>query len=95
MINLQIKDGIHWLEINEAWNWVVCRKLEPLTENATQLVITLTHCQFLDSEAIILIWKWLNSKKKLKLINVPDIYFEIIEILELKDQFKDIKISVV
>lgn len=55
------------------------------TREIDKLEIDFSNCRILDSEAVIFMYKWNKSGKKLKLLNPPDILFEILEILELSD----------
>ncbi|NGP77546.1 hypothetical protein G3570_12935 [Balneolaceae bacterium YR4-1] len=55
------------------------------TKEIENLEIDFSNCKILDSEAVIFMYHWDKSGKTLKLINPPDILFEILEILELSD----------
>jgi|SRR6056297_2720963 len=68
------------------FNLLTRNKIESrLTREIGKLEIDLSHCKLLDSEAIIFMYQWDKSGNKLNLINPPEILFEIIEILELRD----------
>lgn len=55
------------------------------TKEIENLEIDFSNCKILDSEAVIFMYRWNKSGKTLKLINPPDILFEILDILELND----------
>lgn len=55
------------------------------TKEIQKLEIDFSNCKILDSEAVIFMYHWHKSGKKLELINPPDILFEILDILELTD----------
>lgn len=59
-----------------------------LTREIDKLEIDLSGSKLLDSEAVIFMYKWDKSDKELKLINPPEILFEILEILELENVWK-------
>jgi len=68
------------------FNLLTRNKIESrLTREIGKLEIDLSHCKLLDSEAIIFMYQWDKSGNELNLINPPEILFEIIEILELRD----------
>jgi ABC-type transporter Mla MlaB component len=58
-----------------------------ISDNIDKLQIDLTRCDFVDSEAVIFLYKWQHSGKQLELINPPEIFFEILDILELSESW--------
>jgi ABC-type transporter Mla MlaB component len=68
------------------FNLLTKNKIESrITREIEKLEIDLSNCKLLDSEAVIFMYQWDKSGKELKLINPPEILFEILEILELSD----------
>lgn len=53
-----------------------------------QLHIDLSECKWIDSEGVIFLYKWQYSGKKLKIINPPPVFFEILDILELREDWE-------
>lgn len=75
--------------IERNFNLSAIRELEQhLDETIDHLVINLEHSFFLDSEAIIFMHRWMKQDKKLKLLNPPEIFFEILDVLELTESWK-------
>lgn len=68
------------------FNLLTRNKIESrLTKEIEKLEIDLSNCRLLDSEAVIFMYQWDKSDKELNLINPPEILFEILEILELRE----------
>lgn len=68
------------------FNLLTRNKIESrLTKEIEKLEIDLSNCRLLDSEAVIFMYQWDKSGKELNLINPPEILFEILEILELRE----------
>lgn len=74
--------------IERNFNLSAIRELEQHIEESTDyLIINLKHSFFLDSEAIIFMHRWQQQGKKLKLINPPEVFYEILEVLDLTDSW--------
>lgn len=56
-----------------------------LSTEINTLEIDLSRNKFIDSEAVIFLYKWQKSGNNLSLIHPPEIFFEIIKILELDE----------
>ncbi len=72
-------------------------KLEKLLKDIDEgdldtIFIDLTKSKIIGSEAIKFLYKLKNKGYKLKLKNVPEVYYEVLKILELKDYFKDVEV---
>ena len=93
MIRFKQKEGKAILNISEDWNWVVSKKLESLKITSKHIIIELEHCRLMDSESIILLNKWIDKGYRIEMKQVPSIYFEIIQILNLEDRFSVIQIQ--
>lgn len=52
------------------------------------LKVDLSGCKYIDSEGVIYLYKWQKDGKSLQLIDPPDIFFEILEILELDNSWQ-------
>lgn len=55
-----------------------------LSDEIDSLQIDLTSCPFIDSEGVMFMYRWQQEGHKLRLINPPEVLFEILDILELK-----------
>mgnify|MGYP000306500074 CR=1 FL=1 len=76
------------VKLNNAFNLTARNKLENrLPKEITHLQIDLSDCRLVDSEGVIFMFEWQNTGNTLELINPPDILFEIIEILELREHW--------
>ncbi len=49
------------------------------------LNVNLADCTLIDSEGIIFLHQWMAAGKTLRLVKPPEIMFEILDILEIKD----------
>ncbi|PAU95115.1 hypothetical protein CK503_02630 [Aliifodinibius salipaludis] len=77
------------IEIQGGFNlWVKNMILNHINNYTHALKIDLTECKFIDSEGIIFLHQWQQKGKDLQLINPPDVFFEILEILELDDSWQ-------
>lgn len=75
--------------IERNFNLSAIRELEQhLGEDIDELVINLEYSFFLDSEAIIFMHRWLEQGKKLRLLNPPEIFYEILDVLDLTNSWK-------
>jgi anti-anti-sigma regulatory factor len=72
-------------------------KIEKLLEDIDEgdldtIFIDLTQSKIVGSEAVKFLYKLKNRGFKIKLKNVPEIYYEVLKILELENYFKDVEI---
>jgi anti-anti-sigma regulatory factor len=75
--------------IERNFNLSAIRELEEhLSEDIDELVINLKYSFFLDSEAVIFMHRWLEKGKKLRLLNPPEIFYEILDVLDLTTSWK-------
>jgi|AntRauTorcE11897_2_1112592.scaffolds.fasta_scaffold06657_3 ABC-type transporter Mla MlaB component len=58
-----------------------------LSPEISTLKIDLSACRLVDSEAVIFMFKWQHSGKVLTLKAPPDILFEILDVLEIRDKW--------
>lgn len=63
---------------------------EKLTPEINTLQIDLGSCKIVDSEAVIFMYRWQASGNVLKLIKPPDVLFEILDILELRENWNPV-----
>lgn len=63
---------------------------EKLAADINTLQIDFSTCKIVDSEAVIFMYRWQASGKILKLIHPPDILFEILDILELRQNWNSV-----
>ncbi len=59
-----------------------------INDDIRTLRIDLSGCKYIDTEGVICMYKWQKDGKSLQLINPPDIFFEILEILELNNSWQ-------
>ena len=86
IIEARKSNGTLKVKVLNNFNLLTRNKIESrLTKEIKVLEIDFSTCKLLDSEAVIFMYRWEKSGKELKLINPPDIFFEILEILELKE----------
>ncbi len=72
-------------------------KIEKLLKDVDEgdlktVFIDLTDSKIVDSEGIKFLYKLKNRGFKVKLKNVPEIYYKVLEILQLKDYFNDVEV---
>jgi ABC-type transporter Mla MlaB component len=88
MIDTHRSGNLLEVEVHGSFNLTAKNMLEGrLRAEVTDLNIDLTECKFIDSEGIIFMYRWQNSGKGLELINPPEILFEIVELLELREHW--------
>lgn len=88
IIESQKNKGSLKVKIHNNFNLLTKKKIESrLTREIDKLEIDMSNCKLLDSEAVIFMYHWNKSGKELNLINPPEIFFEILEILELNDHW--------
>ncbi|WP_297452687.1 STAS domain-containing protein [Persephonella sp.] len=82
------------IRLEEDFNYPVVKRMESLVnmENIDSLVIDLTGSKLVDSEAVKLMYMLLKEGIDITLVNPPEILDKILDILELKDEFKNISI---
>ncbi len=68
--------------------WIKNMILNHINKNTNFLKIDLTECKIIDSEGIIFLHQWQQEGKKLQLINPPEVFFELLEILELDNSWQ-------
>lgn len=68
--------------------WVKNMIENRLGKEVTQLIVDLTRCKIVDSEAVIFMYEWQNNGHTLILVNPPEIFFEIVDILELENEWQ-------
>ncbi|TYP93993.1 hypothetical protein LX73_1711 [Fodinibius salinus] len=61
---------------------MILSRLNPAID---KLVINLINCERIDSEGVIFLHRWLQKGNKLRLIDPPVVFFEILEILSLEN----------
>lgn len=85
-IEARKSNGTLKIKVLNNFNLLTRNKIESrLTKEIKVLEIDFSSCKLLDSEAVIFMYRWEKSGNELKLINPPSIFFEILEILELKE----------
>ncbi len=86
IIEARKSNGTLKIKVLNYFNLLTRNKIENrLTKEINILEIDFSSCKLLDSEAVIFMYRWEKSGKELTLINPPSIFFEILEILELKE----------
>jgi anti-anti-sigma regulatory factor len=78
-LNVQIEGGFDL--------WIKNMILNHITNDTHTLEVDLTECKFIDSESIIFLHQWQQDGNNLQLINPPEVFFEILEILELDNSW--------
>lgn len=79
-LSIKIKDGFNL--------WVKNIITTHISDTTRTLRIDLSECKYIDTEGIIFLYQWQENGKKLELIHPPDVFFEILDILELKDSWQ-------
>lgn len=79
-LNVELKSGFNL--------WIKNMILNHINENTHILKIDLSACKFIDTEGIIFLHQWERDGNELQLINPPDVFFEILEILELDNSWQ-------
>ncbi len=86
------------IKLYRDFNYPNVKRIEKVLEDIDEgdlntIFIDLTKSKIIDSEAVKFLFKLKKRGFNIILKNVPEIYYEVLEILELKDYFKDIKIT--
>jgi ABC-type transporter Mla MlaB component len=68
--------------------WVKNFIANHVSEEIHTLNVDLSGCKYIDTEGVIYLYKWQKDGKSLQLIDPPDIFFEILEILELHNSWQ-------
>ena len=77
------------VEINGGFNlWVKNMITTHVGNKVKTLDIDLSNCTYLDTEAVIFLYEWQNKGRKLHLTNPPEVFFEMLDILELTDRWQ-------
>lgn len=79
-LNIKIQGGFNL--------WIKNMILNHINNDTHVLKLDLTECKFIDSEGIIFLHQWQQNGKDLQLINPPDVFFEILNILELDNSWQ-------
>jgi len=84
------KDGSTlYIKMQGGFNlWIKNMILNHINKNTNLLKIDLTECKIIDSEGIIFLHQWQKEGKELHLINPPEVFFELLEILELDNSWQ-------
>jgi anti-anti-sigma regulatory factor len=79
-LNIKIQGGFNL--------WIKNMILNHINNDTKVLKIDLSECKFIDSEGVIFLHQCQQDGKELQLINPPDVFFEILEILELDNSWQ-------
>ena len=75
--------------INGGFNlWVKNMITNHIGEEIQNLDIDLTNCKYIDTEGIIFLYEWQQNDQKLQLKNPPEVFFGMLDILELSDSWQ-------
>ena len=74
------KEKLH-VTLTGDFNLKATRDIEKLMSERTELLVDMSDSRFTDSNAIIYLDRLLESSKKIKILNPPDIFFEVVYIL--------------
>jgi anti-anti-sigma regulatory factor len=69
------------------FNLMAVRHLKYHLEDATQVRIDLSRARLVDTEAVMALFRLQQEGIQFRLVNPPDIFFEVLEVLELDDVF--------
>ncbi|MDZ7660023.1 hypothetical protein [Fodinibius sp.] len=58
------------------------------SEEIETLDIDLSDCNYIDTEGIIFLYEWQQNGRNLQLKNPPEVFFEMLDILELSDSWQ-------
>ena len=76
------------VQIHGSFNLHVRNVIENhITKGIKKLEIDLSACDLIDSEGVIFMYQWQRDGQELELKNPPHILFEILDILELREQW--------
>ena len=71
------------IQLSNDFNWLAVQQIEPLADDATHIRIDLSGARLLDTEALILIDRLQRSGKTVRLIDPPDLLYDLIDLLDL------------
>ncbi len=71
------------------FNLYTASRIERLAADATEVEIDLSRSKFVDSEAIRVLWGLVTAGKRVTLINPPELFGTVVEVLGLKSFFDD------
>lgn len=69
------------------FNLMAVRHLKYHLEDATQVRIDLTRARLVDTEAVMALFRLQQDGIRFRLVNPPDIFFEVLEVLDLTAEF--------
>ncbi len=77
---IKSKEKLH-VTLTGDFNLKATLDIEQLMSERTELLVDMADSRFADSNAIIFLDRLLESSKKVKILNPPDIFFEVAYIL--------------
>ena len=87
-IHTQMKGNVLVIKVQGAFNLRAKNMIESrLRPETNTLRIDLKESKFIDSEGVIFLHRWQTAGNKLQLLHPPDLFVEILEILELDDRW--------
>jgi len=88
-INTRKTDNTLNVTVTNAFNIHACNQLESIiSTDIKKLAIDFDRCHLVDTKGVIFLFRWQQNGKSLECINPPDILFEIIELLELSNNWE-------
>ncbi|MFN1834173.1 STAS domain-containing protein [Balneola sp. MJW-20] len=82
------------VELSGDFNLAAVRKIRSLLGSQTELHLDLSSCRFADSEAIIFLHEQIQKHLKVRLVDPPLLFYEVLRILGIQDEW-DLKQIVV
>lgn len=79
-LNIKIKDGFNL--------WVKNMITTHIGDHTRTLCIDLSECKYIDTEGVIFLYQWQKNGNNLQLMHPPEVFFEILSILELTDSWQ-------
>jgi len=83
-MNFESKGNTLTIYVRRYFNYNVVGQIKKIYKQEKKVIISLNNVKFLDSEAIIFLQKLMFDGAKITLINAPDLLFECLRILNLK-----------
>lgn len=78
-----------YIKIKDGFNlWIKNLITTHIGDNTSTLRIDLSECKYIDTEGIIFLYQWQQKGHNLQLIQPPEVFFEILDILELNDSWQ-------
>lgn len=91
IINISRKESQLELKIDHNFNLRAKNMINTrLAPEISALSIDLSNCRIVDSEAVIFMYKWLQAGNELHLNSPPKILFEILDVLEIRDEWNQL-----